>query len=243
MASNKCIVSFASKGRENYPKAQLRLIKSCVTAGWDGDYLIRSLDGDCDEYAGVHIDVGSYPSTSVHNHAEIPYGFKPDIVVEAAAHKKYKQIIWCDSTIVMAKYPNETLAHASKFGVAAFHNLGHDLWNWVSDAALQAQGLTERQLKYIKQIMACVICFDLSNPVGYSIFNKWIAASRDGVSFQNYGSNREGFKAHRHDQAVLSMILYKEGIPLLPYGKLVYEPHDTDHSFGDDFEFINKGIK
>lgn len=242
MVSDKCIVCFASKGRENYPKAQLRLVKSCVNTEWDGDYLIRSLDGDCDEYAGVKILLGSYPQTSTNNHNEIPYCFKPDIIKEAIDNG-YKQVIWCDSTIVMAKYPVETLAHAAKFGVGAFHNLGHDLWNWVSDAALQAQGLTERQLKGIKQIMACVICFDVSNPVGLSIFNKWLAASRDGVSFQNYDSNREGFKAHRHDQAVLSMILYKEGIPLLPYGKLVYEPHDTDFSFGNEFEFINKGIK
>ena len=85
MSDKKIVVSFASKGRENYNKAQLGLIKSCVNAGWDGDYLIRSYDGYCDNYLGVDIKLGSYPITEKHglcpNHAEIPWGFKPDIIV------------------------------------------------------------------------------------------------------------------------------------------------------------------
>lgn len=240
--NNKVIVSFASLGRENYNQAQLRLIKSCIDAGWYGDYLIRSLDGYCDHYMGVPITLGSYPPPAIYNHAEVPYCFKPNIVKEAI-DKGYKQIIWCDSTILLVKPPVGTLAHAAKYGVAAFHNLGHDLLPWVSDHALAKQNISESDLPGIKQIMACCICFDIENQMGQQIFNEWYAASRDGVSFQNYKSERPGFIAHRHDQAVMSLILHKHKIPLLPYGKLVYEPHDTTLEYGNEFEFINAGLK
>ena len=240
MPSDKVIVSFASSGRENYNKAQLRMIKSTI-GKWDGDYLIRSYDGYVDEYVGVPIITGSYPSTSTNNHAEVPYNFKPDIVLEAI-QKGYTKIIWCDSTILLHQDPTPMLDYASEHGVAAFDNLGHPLWAWISDLSLQMQDLTDDDLANIKQIMACVIIFDVSNPAGKSVFDKWYKASKDGISFQNYGSKREGFKAHRHDQAVLSMLLHKAGIPLLPYGKLVYHPDEETGEFGNDIYFVNKGL-
>jgi hypothetical protein len=242
----KCIVSWSSVGRENYPAAQLRLIKSCVNAGWDGDYIIQSLDGYCDNYMGVPIELGRYPQSVKYplhnNHAEIPYGFKP-VLIQEALEKGYEQIIWCDSTVRLAKHPQALLNLASDRGVVAFDNLGHPLKNWISDIALQMLEISEEQLQEIKQIMACVIIFDLSNPVGLKIFTEWVDRSRDSFSFQNgYGSNRPGFVAHRHDQAVLSGILWKNNIELLPYGTLVYPPHDRTGEYGNDFYFINKGV-
>lgn len=240
--TDKCIVSFACKGRENYPKAQLRMVRSCAVLPWDGDYIIRCLDGDCDEYSGIPIILGSYPPPGDANHAERPYGFKVDIVKEAI-DSGHSLVGWMDSTAVMVRYPRKTIAHAKQYGVAAFHNLGHDLWPWISDVALKQQELTEAVLRTMQQIMACVVFFDVSHPVGAKVFDEWYKASRDGCSFQNgYGSSREGFRAHRHDQAVLSCLLFKHNIPLLPYGLLVYEPHDTTGEFGFAYEFINKAI-
>jgi hypothetical protein len=237
--SDKCIVSFASKGRENYNKAQLRMIRSCVKAGWDGDYMVLSLDGDCDEYQGIKLELGKYPG--IYNHAEIPYGFKPDII-KKAADAGYRKIIWADSTICMAKIPTHTLAQAAQHGVAVFHNLGHPLWNWISDKALNHLGYRNADLTKMEQIMACVLCFDLDNPMGLQIFNEWYAAAYSGVSFQDYGSDRIGYKGHRHDQAILSVLCYKYNIPMLPYGWLVYQPHDSTGEFGRHYEWINKGV-
>ncbi len=246
MQSKKCIVSWSSQGRENYPAAQLKLIKSCVNAGWDGDYIMQSLDGYCDHYMGVPIEIGRYPQSKEYplnnNHAEIPYGFKPTLIQEAY-EKGYEQIIWCDSTIRMAKNPSPLLEMAANSGVVAFDNLGHPLKNWISDVCLKSLAITEQELEGIKQIMACVIIFDLSNSKGLSIFKEWISKAHDGQSFQNgYGSKRQGFVAHRHDQASLSGILWKNNVELLPYGKLVYPPHDKTGEYGNDFYFINKGV-
>lgn len=246
--SEKVIVSFASKGREDYNASQLRLIKSCISSGWDGSYLIRSYDGYCDNYLGVDIKLGSYPITKKYglcnNHAEVPWGFKPNIIQEAI-ESGYKQIVWCDSTIRMIKDIAPLLELAKERGVVAFDNLGHELKNWISDVALEHLHITEKELieNNIKQIMACCIIFDVSTMKGASIFEEWMELSRDGVSFQNgYISNRQGFVASRHDQACLSGILWKYKVPLEPYGKLVYPPHDKSGEYGNDIYFINKGV-
>ena len=241
------IVNFASQGRENYLKAQLRMIKSFVEKGWDGDYLIRSLDGWVDQYMGVPIKNGEYPKPAgvevIYNHNEVPYQFKLNIILEAK-EMGYKTIIWVDSTITMEKDLWPAIQHAQIHGVAAFDNIGHPLKNWISDIALERLGITEEELETIPQIMACVIVFQMNTPIGVQIFNEWLAASQDGVSFQNgYESKREGFIKHRHDQAVLSGILWKHGIPLLPYGNLVYEPHDKTGEYGNFFYFVNRGIQ
>lgn len=244
--SDKIIVSFASAGRENYNKAQLRLIRSCVQAGWKGTYLMRSLDGFVDKYDGVDISTGSYPVTQMYgvcpDHAGVPFGFKPAIILEAL-EKGFKKIIWCDSTIVMARDIAGLLRYAEKHGIAAFDNLGYPLLNWMSDYQQERLGISNEDLWVAKQIMACCIVFDFTNPITQVIFDKWIEASRDGVSFQNYGSQRRGFVATRHDQSFLSGLLHMYKIPLLKYGNLVYEPHDKEpFEYGDKFYFINKGI-
>lgn len=242
---SKCIVSFSSMGRENYNQAQLRLIKSIKWSGWDGGVVMQSYDGYVDEYKGVKIELGSYPKSEKYNlqnnNSEIPYGFKPEIV-QVAIERGYEQVIWCDSTILLAKEPVGYLKHAKQYGVAAVDNIGHPLQYWISDKAVEKLGITEDELKNVPQIMACVIAFDFTNPIGVEIFTKWIEASRDGVSFQNYDSTRDGFRAHRHDQAVLSGLLWMHNVPLLPYGRLVYHPHDETGEYGNDFDFINKGI-
>jgi hypothetical protein len=242
---SKCIVSFSSFGRENYPKAQLRLIRSIKDAGWDGKIIMQSLDGYVDEYLGVKIELGKYPCSQKYNlqnnHSEIPYAFKPEII-QVAIERGADQVIWCDSTILLEKHPVVCLAWAEKYGVAAFENLGHPLKKYVSDVCLEMQNITEEELDKIPQIMACCIIFDFTNENGVRAFEEWVKASRDGVSFQNYGSEREGFVTHKHDQSVISLILWKLGIPLLPYGTLVYHPHNETGEYGHGYEFVNKGI-
>lgn len=242
----KCLISFSSHGRENYNEAMLNMIISCRDK-WDGDYLLYSFDGYCDRYFGVEINLCKsikfpQPKEFVASaHSEVPYQFKPALF-QIAIEKGYDQVVWVDSTIRMLKPIDELLAHAKQYGVCVFDNLGHPLKNWISDAAQHKQGVTNEALETMRQIMACVIIFDFTNPKGKAIFERWKAASLDGVSFQNNGSNRDGFKAHRHDQAILSVICEQEGIPMLPYGYLVYPPHHQTKEYGDNNYFLNKGI-
>src|SRR6202142_4732279 len=164
--NKKCVVSFSSKGRENYIKGILRLIKSCVDVKWDGDFLIRTLDGYVDKYEGVEIINGSYPvnekSGLCVNHQEIPFAFKLSIIQEAI-EKGYKQIIWCDSSITIEADVTNVLNYAKNYGVAAFDNLGFPLLGWLSDAAQERLEISNEDLQTIPQIMACCIAFDFTN--------------------------------------------------------------------------------
>ena len=243
------IISFASQGRENYNKAMLYLISSCQDI-WDGDYMLWSLDGYIDQYKDVSIILGNgkYPNSTMgqcYNHAEVPYQFKPHLF-QKAFDEGYRQVIWCDSTIRMLKHPKPLLEIAKKQGVVTFHNLGHPLSHWISDAALNQLGVNPKDrntINTLEQIMACVIIFDFDNPNGLEIFNEWMKHAQDGVSFQNgYGSSRPEFISHRHDQAVLSYIVQKAGIPMQPYGQLCYPPHHETKEFGKDIYFLNKGL-
>lgn len=238
----KCLISFSSHGRENYNEAMLNLIKS--TKGiWDGDYLLYSFDGYVDEYVGVKINQCrsiQYPQPDAFvcsPHSEIPYHFKPALF-QIAKEKGYKQVIWCDSTIRMLKHPKELLEYAKEHGVCAFNNLGYPLKNWIHDTAVNELNI-HNELGNMKQIMACVIIFDFENPKANAIFDEWVLKSH---LFKNGESSREGFMAHRHDQAILSAILHKYNVPLIEYGALVYPPHHETKEYGDNIYFLNKGI-
>ena len=233
----QCIISFASKGREDYNKAQARCARSLRAAGYQDDLLFYSLD----DPRKVDNDVinGGLPNNCP-SHAEVPYGFKPYLFKEAY-DKGYRRIIWTDSTIVAARNPQPVFEEATKRGVVGFHNVGHNLKLWIGENAVKTTGIDLNENPY--QLMACVLAFDLNHPRGKRIFDKWLELSKDGLSFQNSSSLVPGFRAHRHDQAVLSALMWKEKVKLLPYGALVYEPHDETKEFGKDYYFVNKGIK
>lgn len=244
-----CIVSFASHGRENYNQGMHNLIRSLNDCGYEGGKLMYSFDSYVDEYLGVKIERGlsmNYPNSKAfmcHNHNEIPYQFKL-AMIQRAREAGYEQVIWCDSTVRMVKDPQPLLEMSKEKGVCVFDNLGHGLAPWISDIACKMLGINmEKELPNLPQIMACVVIFDFTNKVGVEIFEEWVRHSQNGVSFANgNGSERAEFKAHRHDQCILSYLIHKRGIAYEPYGKLVYPPHDVSGEYGNDIYFINKGV-
>src|SRR5579872_5172403 len=109
------IVSFASTGRENYPKAHLRLIQCAQDSGFDCDFRLFQFDGYVPDYRGVTIEQGgamNYPQPKAfqcYNQAEVPYLFKL-AMIQRAREEGYEQIIWADSTICVITPPIELLA-------------------------------------------------------------------------------------------------------------------------------------
>ena len=246
MNSKKVVVNFASVGREDYLSGQLRLMKSCINAGWTGDFLFRALDGYCDNYMGHTILLGSQPVMEKYGHSsphkEVPFQFKVNMIQEAR-EKGYEQIVWCDASVTMEKDITPLLDYAKEYGVCAVDNLNFPLHAWLSDAAQEKLGISNDDLWTIPQLMACMVCIDTTNPVGIQVLDEWMEGSRDGVSFMDeYASRRPGFVHTRWDQSYLSGVLWKHNIPLLPYGKLVYEPFDVTKEYGHDIYFVNRQI-
>jgi hypothetical protein len=205
---NDLIISLAFPGRENYPEIQKGLIKS-IEEHWDGD-------------AWINPDIPYTP------HAEVPYKFKYDLI-EAALQKGYRRIWWFDSTIRLKQNPFP-LFFQTRSGIVAFNNEGHPLWKYISDQAALNMNLSESWIKEIPQCWGGATGWDFNDERCEWIFRKLEEQIRLG-SFADGDSKRDGFVAARHDQSVLSGLLYLYCIDLLPYG-LIAAPKDiTENTY------------
>jgi hypothetical protein len=217
----RCLISYAKNGRENYEKALDRNRTEAIKY-YGGDFL----------YAKDSLPPGCKP------HSEVPYAFKPYLFAESIK-QGYNQVLWLDSTICVNADLEPIFKVMKERGVVAFHNPGHELRKYISDKAIMNTGVNINDNP--AQIMACVVGFDLEHPMGKKIFNEWMQLANDGSSFQENGSIRPEFIAHRHDQACLSALLHINDVKLLPYGNLVYEAHENGYDDKIAY-FINRGI-
>lgn len=235
-----CIVSFASRGREDYRKGLTRLIDS-VIGTYDCDMLVYSPDHEFKEYHGVKIHKGwpkpkGIPSLT---HQEMPYQFKTALIQEAL-EKGYERIIWLDSSMIVMK---DLAPLFDEQGVTFFENIGHPTYKYLGDHALkllQDHGLVNDEIENIPQVWGGAFAMDFSKPNANNFFDRLKDFSLNG-SFKDGGSTREDFVAHRHDQAVMSVLAYHR-CDLLPYGNILCAPHHLTGEYGNDPYLLCLGI-
>jgi hypothetical protein len=232
-----CIITCAThSGRENYYAKIPGLIDSVKTVGLDADIIVYSPDA-AGSYSGV-IYTASYPPESP-PHEAVPYGFKPYAFAQAIKDG-YEQIIWMDSSVRLIRHPKKLLDYAGTNGFAVWDNLGHPLSRWIADSTANQLKIRPEELAICPQIMACVIVADVTHEHTQYILKEWIEYSKDGISFQGAGgSTRPEHCGHRHDQSVLSYLLWKNNIEFLPYGGLNYAPH---HLTGEHETYFVNGL-
>lgn len=222
----KIILSYASIGREDYNKGQLRLYES-ILEHWDGDYWLHSKERD-----GMLKDSKLFKHRE---HNDVPYFFK-FTMIQTAREQGYTEIYWIDSSIILHK---DITALASP--IMGFHNLGHLLSKYISDEAVANLNCIT-YLSDIKQIWGGAIGFNFEHPITLVIYNKILEQAQIG-SFNEGTSTRKDFVAHRHDQAVMSVLFHDHKIHLLHYGKIVTSPHHLPpYEYGEDYYLIHKGI-
>ena len=215
-AQTKVLLSLAVNGREDYVTKSVNLEKS-IAENWHYDTRLFK----------------AYPEYATPN-TVIPYKFKYDLI-RRAREDGYKQIFWLDSSIRLANDGLQLLLPES--GIIAFDNLGHPLWKYISDKAAANLNVSDSELKMIPQTWGGALGFDFTKDKACEIFEEICKHSLNG-SFENYPSRRTGFVAHRHDQAVISVILWKHKIKLLPYGEIVSAEHAKSGEFGNDFKLV-----
>lgn len=199
------IISFAKNGREAYQELQKGLVATLPVAG------------DCD-----HWILNDYPE-GVTPHSEVPYLFKFDLIKKAIS-EGYRKIWYLDSTMRLLKNPFELLEQC-ELGVAAFHNLGHKLYpKYISNMA--ALNLSEyyTDITKIESTWGGALGWDFDKELPWIILDILFEQAAKG-SFNEAGSDREGFVAHRHDQANLSVLFDYFKVPLLEYGVIAAVPH------------------
>lgn len=248
------ICSFASGGREPYNKMLLRLIDS-VKDHWHGDMLVYSPDHWLDEYKGVKIRKGWPQPKGIASltHSEMPYQFKTALIQEAL-EMGYERIIWLDSSMQLKK--DLTPLFDGDNGMTFFENLGHPTWKYLSDSALKmlsddgfvasrwdvsGTAIDQVSLERIPQIWGGAFALNFEELAPTSFFKNLKEYSLNG-SFKEGSSIRPGFITHRHDQAVMSVLLNDWSHTLLPYGQILCPPHDRTGEYGNDPYLVCRGL-
>lgn len=234
------IVSFSTKGRENYNGMLLRLIDSCLEH-WKGDLLIYSPDHELSEYKGVTIHKGWPDPVGIksYTHTEMPYQFKTALI-QKAIELGYERIIWLDSSMQLKKDLTPLFDESE---ITGFDNLGHPTWKYISDYAMELLKPELPQsfdLYSIPQMWGGAFTMDFTKDITKSLFEVLKRFSVNG-SFKDGKSIRQDFVAHRHDQAVMS-VLFHRWIKLLPYGQILCPPHDRTGEYGTDPYLVCRGL-
>jgi hypothetical protein len=229
--SKPLIISFASRGRENYLEMSENLYTSLKH--WNYDYIMYTMDGNRAEYKDVkltQITELPQPSTWTCNpHSVTPYQFKFGLI-DHAREMGYDKIIWLDSSITLAKCPLKLLEQSNK-GVMCFHNLGFELKDYISEECIGLLGGFYNQSS--PQIWGGCIGFDFTKPRVLEYFNTIVQFSRYGCF-----DNSPTFKNHRHDQAVMSTLFHYFGILPYNYGHIVNHIHEENKEYGDYYTFV-----
>lgn len=230
---NPCIVTYARDGRERYSTGVPRLIATAQDHGYTGGWLVVA-PGAPAVIRGVpnRLDLAG----AIPEHREVPYGFKPELVhlARAAGHDL---VLWCDSTIVFCGRAQRAFEKIAEMGLLVAENAGIPIPWWTSDDALTQASWPTDDLR--SQCMACILGFDFTRPRVVGVFEAWRAFGRDGVSFAGRsGSARPEFRAHRHDQSMISILAHQQGFPMLPYGFLTYWADRAKH----DCVLSNRGL-
>ncbi len=230
-----CVVSFFSRGREDYNARALPLMRS-VAANWKYDAIFFSPDFPQDEYAGFKIRRDLNPKAfNYRTHKEVPYKFKLSCI-QIAREEGYEKILWLDTTMTLLEGKDVVdLLNQSEKGIVAFHNLGHPTHKYISDRAVENLGISEEDLLKAEPSWGGAFMIDFTNPAAVAIWDEIVKQSETVGTFEDGGSIRPGFVAHRHDQVAMSVIFWRHGVKLFPYGKIIQRIHLKEpFEYGND---------
>jgi hypothetical protein len=244
--NKQCIVNFACNGRENYIKGSERMVKSAIDSGLsDTDFLLYLPEV---EQSNVIKTVNNnevfifnrFPQSAEFGvcpqHKDAPYAFK-SYAIQEAIDRGYERIMWADSSTYFLKNPEPYFKISEDIGVVLFDNPGCPEAVWTSDDCLEHMGCDKEFAKTFWECDAFVIIFDFSRPIAKEVFSKYFEHSRCGICLKGLsGSTREEFKAHRHDQAVLSYFAKINYVNHINYGAWSYYNQDIlDGKFNPTF--------
>ncbi len=236
---NKTIVSFAD-GVGHYAKALMRLELSLKQVGFEG------------KFKGIN-DYG-HINSPLHKGSvgAVPYAFKALSIKKAAEEQDWKGLLlWCDSVVYATKDIQPLFDHIIEQGYLFFDNLGFSIGDYTSDACLDKFGMSREEAFGSKMIMACVMGFDLENPVIREFLEAYISAASDGVSYQGSWSNENlqtsndmRVKGHRHDQSVASILIKKMNLKITNAQStyFAYASHKGLVPIGDNVCLWSEGI-
>ncbi len=214
-AMSRCIVGVAVG--PGFERGLERLAASLATVGYKGSCAFWR---------------GEYPPGSP-SHEDVPYAFKVH-ALELAARQGHDSVLWCDSSVWFVRRPDEIFDIAGEHGCYAHEVLdGHKLGTWCSDATLALLGLSREEAFGVPLVYGGFYALDLRRTAGKMLLWNLSKRARDG-SFCGAWTNKHGevssdprVRGHRHDQSVLSALMYQRRVPLdKPPGHFVMDAHE-----------------
>jgi hypothetical protein len=202
MAGKQCIVSFAD-GTGSYRKKLQRLEQS-MKGNFSGDLLLFT----------------DYKEIGSPRHDEIPYAFKP-YAIQKAIDLGYEQILWCDSPIYAKQDIQPVFDHIAEHGYVFFDNIGYSLGDYTNDTTLKYFAIERDAAWRIPMIMACCMGFEVKNdPFVLNVLTIYKDVSKqlypgEWDNDELTESQDRRVKGHRHDQSVMSALIYRNRMKIL----------------------------
>ena len=233
MKSNKCIVNYYSKGREEYSRGSQRLVDSLLYHTFKSDIIIFTPDKNKDIKSPIPstgCDFSLYSRNPFNEkygeclpHKLAPYQFKA-FAIQHARELGYEQVAWLDSSIVAVKDPTNHFELASEVGVLLYDNPGCPEATWTSDDCLERMGCDIETARHFYEVDAAMMIFDFRTTKANEVFDDYFKYCLDTVCLLGEsGSTRPDFRAHRHDQSVISYVArIKHAVSPLSYGAWCY---------------------
>lgn len=182
-----------------------------VSLGIGGIYpkLLERLRESCVKFGAVHRLWNSYPPDA-RPHSESPYGFKL-YAIRQALQEGFKTIVWADSAAYIVKNPNPFFQMVKDKGIL-FLGHGDKLHRYVNDRSLDLFGFKRDDMKSHWLVSGTVFGFDFTHKIANDFFEELIFYEKNNW-FRVDGQKPKGdFLTHRHDEAIIGLMLVKYGI-------------------------------
>ena len=139
-----------------------------------------------------------------------------------------RTILYMDSGSCLVRFPRELLAVAGAHGVACLEDPREENERWCSEQFCEELAVTDEE-RAQKQIAACILAFKAGHPAAVRFFDEAFALGqkRHLVVGPRIGGQAIDGKCygHRHDQSILSILVRRHGVQLLPLDDVYC--HDT----------------
>jgi GR25 family glycosyltransferase involved in LPS biosynthesis len=136
-------------------------------------------------------------------------------------------VLYMDSGACLARFPRALLAAAATTGVACLEDPREENARWCTEHFNEALSVTDEELEQ-KQIAACILVFRAGAPSSVAFFDEAfkLGQRRELIVGPRIGGQGLDGKCygHRHDQSILSILVRRHGIALLP----------LDETYGQD---------
>jgi len=137
-------------------------------------------------------------------------------VIRQALQRGFETIVWADSAAYVVRDPSPFFRLVKERGIL-FLGHGDQLHRYVNDRSLELFGFKRDDVKRRWLVSGTIFGLDFGYETTHDFFEEWASYERDGW-FKTDGQKPKGdFLEHRHDEAMVSLMLMKYEIDTPAY--------------------------